>query len=84
MFAIPLFGLKSLKPRPPFWLRAAAASGFLVTLLYCVLSLFPIIDVDSWLWFGMKIGGVILIANLVGVWLYRIGSRAEKAKCAGC
>ena len=46
-------------PRPPLWLRIAAASGFLVTLLYVVLSIFPIIDVASWWSFAMKISGVV-------------------------
>jgi len=45
------------------WLRAAAASGFVVSLLYSVLSVFPIIDVDSWTVFAVKIISVLLVAN---------------------
>ena len=75
MFALPLIGLRNLSVKPPLWLRAAMASGFLVTLLYCVMSLFPIIDVTSRLSFAAKIGGVILAANIIGAWLYRLGSR---------
>src|SRR5262249_16397288 len=47
MFAIPLIGAAE----KPLWsVRCAALSGFLMTLLYVVLSIFPIIDVESpWL-----------------------------------
>ena len=65
MFAIPL-----ASHRAPLWLRAAAVSGFAVTLLYSVLSIFPIIQVESWWKFSAKIGGVVLVANVVGAGLY--------------
>ena len=67
LFAIPLLGLRSLKPAPPWWLRIAATSGFLMTLLYVVLSVFPIIDVKSSLTFTAKITTVIVLANAIGV-----------------
>jgi hypothetical protein len=41
-----------------------------VTLLYSVLSVFPIIDVPSWRTFALKIITVILVANLIGVGIY--------------
>jgi hypothetical protein len=52
------------------WLRLAAGSGFLVTLLYCVLSIFPIVQVESWFVFGGKITGVVVGANLLGALLF--------------
>ena len=64
--------------RPPLWLRAAAASGFAVTLLYSVLSVFPIIDVDSWTVFALKIISVLVVANLIGVGIYLAGERRSK------
>jgi len=67
MFAIPLFGLRSVKPRPPLLLRVAAVSGLLMTLLYVVLSVFPIIKVDNVTGFALKIVSVIVVMNLVGV-----------------
>jgi len=66
MFAIPLFGLRGVTPRPPLWLRAASFSGFVMTLLYVVLSAFPIIQVASVSTFALKISGVIVGANVVG------------------
>jgi hypothetical protein len=53
-----------------------------VTALYVVLSIFPIIDVASWAAFGMKIGGVIVVANLIGYGLYRVGRGAARAHLA--
>src|SRR5205823_5803472 len=38
MFALPLAGLKRRGARPPIWLKAAAVSGLLMTVLYVVLS----------------------------------------------
>ncbi len=43
LFAIPFLSPKARGLRPGLWLRAAAVSGFLMTLLYVVLSIFPIV-----------------------------------------
>jgi hypothetical protein len=67
MFAIPLVGLRGVSPRPPWWVKAAAWSGFLITVLYTVLSLFPIIQVASVASFALKISVVIVVLNLVGL-----------------
>jgi hypothetical protein len=78
MFAIPLFGAHRLSERPPLWLRGAAACGFAVTLLYSVLSVFPIIEVDSWTIFAVKIISVLVVANLIGVGIYLAAGRRRK------
>ncbi len=67
MFAIPLIGLSGVTPRPPRWLKALSLSGLLMTLLYVVLSVFPIIQVASVEGFALKIVAVIVLMNLVGV-----------------
>jgi amino acid transporter len=77
MFAIPLVGLRGVEPRPPLLLRVAAASGFAVTLLYVVLSIFPIIDVESWTSFAVKISSVVVGLNLVGAGLF-YGARRRR------
>ena len=66
MFAIPIFGLRGVTPRPPLWLRAASWSGLLMTLLYIGLSVFPIIKVESVTTFALKITAVIVVMNVVG------------------
>ena len=70
MFAIPLVA-RGEKPGWP--LRAAAASGFGMTLLYVILSLFPIIDVPNPLAFMLKTGGVVVGLNVAGALIFRRG-----------
>ena len=67
MFAIPLFGLHTVTPRPPLWLRLASLSGLLMTVLYIVLSVFPIIQVESVSTFAFKITMTVVAMNLVGI-----------------
>ena len=75
LFAIPLFSRKKLGIRPALWLRLAAASGFVVTLLFVLLSASPIIPVASETAYSLKTLFVILGANAVGFLLYRQGLR---------
>jgi hypothetical protein len=81
MFAIPLVGWRAIGDRPPLWLMVASASGFLVTLLYVVLSIFPIIDVPSWFSFAVKISGVVIASNLIGLALF-VAARRRRAPAA--
>ena len=67
MFAIPLFGLRGVTPRPPVWLQVASLSGLLMTVLYIVLSVFPIIRVESVATFALKITLTIVAMNLAGI-----------------
>src|SRR5206468_1377137 len=67
MFAIPLFGLRGVTPPPPLWLRVVSTSGLLMTLLYVVLSVFPIITDASVASFALKISLVMVAANLLGI-----------------
>ncbi len=81
MFAIPLVGWRAIGGRPPLWLMIAAGSGFLVTLLYVVLSIFPIIDVPSWFSFALKISSVVIVLNLIGAGLF-VAARRRRARTA--
>ena len=75
LFAIPLFGMKALGVRAPWWLKIACASGFIVTLIYIRFSIAPITDVVSPLSFALKIAATVLLANVVGVAIYVLGKR---------
>jgi amino acid transporter len=75
MFAVPLFGLRRAQVRPPWWVKACAVSGLLMTALYVCLSVLPIIPVGSRTLFALKIGGLIVATNLVGVVFYTSGRR---------
>jgi amino acid transporter len=77
LFAIPFLSPKERGLRPALWLRIAAVSGFLMTLLYVVLSIFPIIDVESSWKYSLKIAIVVLGANGLGWAIYRTGARRQ-------
>jgi amino acid transporter len=70
MFMIPIIGLGAVEPRPSIWLRLAAISGFLMTLLFVVLSVFPIIQVQNQAAFTSKVIAVIGVPNLIGALIY--------------
>ena len=72
MFAIPIAGVAS-----PWWLKAAAASGFIMTLGFIVLSILPIVQVASWLVFAMKISTVIVVTNAIGLVIF-LGKRRRR------
>ena len=75
LFAIPLFGMKALGVKAPWWLKIACASGFIVTLIYIRYSIVPITEVGDLRSFGLKIICTVVIANVVGVALYVIRKR---------
>jgi len=83
LFAIPLFGARRFGWSPPWWLKVTSASGLAVTVLYSVLSIFPIIDVPSWQVFALKVGGVVVGANALGALVYVIARRRQPAVEAG-
>jgi amino acid transporter len=80
MFAIPLFGLRGVAPRPPLWLKVASVSGLLMTLLYISLSVFPIIKVASVATFALKISLVIVVMNLAGIGILVAARRRSRLR----
>jgi len=76
MFAIPLVGNRKLPVKPRIWLRVAAASGFMVTLLFVALSIFPVIDVPHPASYAWKTVAVVVGANILGGVFY-ISSRQQ-------
>jgi glutamate:GABA antiporter len=75
LFAIPVVARKESGLRANLGVRVAAGSGFLVTLLFVVLSVFPIIAVGSSWRYSLKIAGVVLGANMLGYIIYRTNPR---------
>lgn len=75
LFAIPLFGMKALGVKAPWWLKIACASGFIVTLIYIRYSIVPITNVDDLRSFGMKVIVTVVLANVAGVGLYVLRKR---------
>jgi amino acid transporter len=70
LFAVPIIGLARTGQRAPVWIRVAAIVGFATTMLFVVLSVLPIVSVGSRLEFAVKVGGTVIITNLIGAALY--------------
>jgi len=79
LFAIPLVGLGRTGQRAPLWIRIVAIAGFATTALYMVLSVVPIVDVDSRASFALKVGGTAIVTVAIGLVLYRRGRRRAEA-----
>jgi len=76
MFAIPLIARGE---KPAWGVRLAAVSGFAMTLLYAVLSIFPIIDVQNAASFTAKVGGVVIGINVAGTLYFRHANKRKQA-----
>jgi amino acid transporter len=72
LFAVPIVGLARTGRRAPLWIRIAAAVGFATTSLFVVLSVLPIVEVESRLAFAAKIGGTVVVVNLIGAVIYLV------------
>jgi hypothetical protein len=57
------------------WLKIACASGFIVTVIYIGFTVVPIIEVGSRITFAAKIISTVLLANIVGIVLYKLGKQ---------
>jgi len=80
MFAIPLFAGHRMSERPPLWLRGAAVAGLATSILYSVLSIFPIIDVPDWRVFTAKVVTMLVVANVIGLLIFASGRRRARAR----
>jgi len=77
MFAVPLLGLRGLRPGPPLWLKVACLSGLLMSLLYVAVSIVPLVEVSSRAVFALKISGLVASTNLLGLAIY-LGARRRR------
>jgi amino acid transporter len=76
IFAIPLFGQRALRNRLPGWLRPVAAAGMFASIVAILIAVHPIVDVVSRWAYGLKIGGTVLLTNVVGIWIYKRSRRS--------
>lgn len=82
-YALPylaMFALPFVPKDVSMGVRIASGSGFLMTLLYVALSIFPIVEVGSRALFTTKICGVILAGNMIGVAIFEFARRRFKAQ----
>ena len=83
MFAIPLISRRRALVRPPWWVKLCALSGLLMTGLYVSLGVLPIIPVGSRTVFALKIAGLIVVTNLIGLTFYVFGRRRARSGAGG-
>jgi glutamate:GABA antiporter len=79
MFAVP-FSLTRTRMPAPWWVKLCAISGLLMTILYISLSVLPIIPVGSRVIFAIKIVGLIVVTNLVGMTFFVSARRRAHAR----
>jgi len=70
LFAIPLVAIKKFGVKAPVWLKIAALSGLIVSILAFIFTFLPITPVESRFMFALKIGVVVVGANGLGIFLY--------------
>jgi amino acid transporter len=83
LFAVPVIAIRNRSLRGPLWLRVLAVSGFLLTLLYVIFSVFPIIPVASERAYTQKTIAVLALVNIAGWLLYKLRPRRAMIPSAG-
>jgi len=77
MFAIPLVVGDRFGVRAAFWLKLAAVSGLVVTVVSMGFNLLPIVDVANRAVFAAKVAVTAIVMNLIGAAIYRRGTRTR-------
>lgn len=70
MYCIPLFGLKKFYLKVPWWIKLLSASCLLLTVLAVLFALIPIVQVENRGMFAIKMIGVVIIINLIGMIIF--------------
>ncbi|HEY2017861.1 MAG TPA: APC family permease [Bryobacteraceae bacterium] len=78
LFALPLVGSRTLRARLPVWVRLVSAAGLLASLVSLFVAVYPVVDVVSKLAYATKICGIVVVANMAGVVIYRAGGRGGR------
>src|SRR2546421_3212315 len=78
LFAIPIIAMKRFGATAPWWLKAAAILGFLMSVVGAFFTVFPIIDVESRFLFAAKIIGVVIVANAIGAVIYALDQKRSR------
>jgi len=77
LFAVVLWGRWDGEHRAPWWLKmplkVAACSAAAVTVLSVVFQVVPILDVAQPFLFAAKVGGMMVLLNGIGAWIYMRG-----------
>jgi amino acid transporter len=71
LFALPLFGSRSLRYELPGWIKILSGAGLGSSLIAVLIAVHPIIDVSSRASYAAKIAGTVLLSNATAVFIYR-------------
>jgi len=78
LFALPVVGSRALRSALPWWVKLAALAGLISSLVSLMIAVYPIVDVTSRGAYAAKICAVVLLSNVVGVVIYRVGKRRTR------
>ena len=78
LFALPLLGRAAFRAGIPAWLKVAALAGLVSSLISLAIAMYPIIDVTGRFEYAAKICAVVVVANGLGVLLYRVGRQRAR------
>jgi len=75
LFALPLVGRTALRAALPLRVKIAAFAGLAASVISLVIAVYPIVDVTSREEYALKICSVVVLANMLGVLIYRAAGR---------
>ncbi|HKD76907.1 MAG TPA: APC family permease [Ktedonobacterales bacterium] len=78
LFALPIVGSRALRSRLPAWVKVAALAGLISSVISLVIAMYPIVDVASRGAYAAKILAVVLLSNVAGLVIYRVGKRRNR------
>jgi len=84
LFALPILGSPALRNALPVWVRVAAVAGLISSVVSLVITVYPIVDVTSRWEYAGKICAVVVVSNLVGILIYRLGKRKTNLAANQC
>jgi glutamate:GABA antiporter len=78
LFALPLFGSRTLRNALPAWVKLMALAGLISSVVSLVITVYPIVDVTSSGAYAAKICAVVVLTNALGVTIYRVGQKRRR------
>jgi glutamate:GABA antiporter len=78
LFALPLLGDRALRSRLPAWVKLVSLGGMISSMVSLVIAVYPIVDVTSRGTYAAKIGSVVVLSNVAGVVIYRLGQKRSR------
>jgi glutamate:GABA antiporter len=83
MFAIPLVGMGTLRRRLPVWLKWTSAVGLASTAFSLLIVVYPFVHVVNARVYALKIGGTLVVSNLIALAFYAIRRRTVRREVRG-